>query len=245
MSGACRREQHLPVETTMRVRYLSFLLAVCLCGCATVQDYHYCFTQHYRADAAWRSYYGTVLHGCSRDYQDGWKRGYFDVSMGQCEDPPPVPPKRYWNASYQSLEGQAAIADWYSGWQDGAAAAATEGNPFFHTIPAAPTAQPIGGGAGFFGGAPDPTMMLEPLPYTPPVEDPSSKVHVSPVPKSFRIGDEDFLDEDTLDEASYSLGSPTFLNASSTRASLSDEAVDEPYEEYDADGYFASEEQGD
>jgi hypothetical protein len=179
----------------MRVRFLTFLLGCGLCGCAATQDYHYNLTQRCRADMAWCSNFG-IWSGCSRDYHDGWKRGYYDMSTGQCEAPPAVPPHHYWSPKYQSLEGRAAIDDWYSGWQDGATAAVQDGRPFFHALPTSPT-PPVNpfdtNNPNNFHCEPGQSRSpLEKLPPSPPTADyedtthtSQPQVHVASVPRSF------------------------------------------------------------
>lgn len=126
--------------TVMRVRFFSILMGgIALSGCAAIQDYHYNWVQRYRADTAWSQCFGTWNRTCSADYREGWKRGYADLSSGACEEPPPVPPQKYWSTAYQSADGRACIEQWYSGWQDGAAAAVSSGGPQFHALPVSPT----------------------------------------------------------------------------------------------------------
>jgi len=210
---------HIPGVTTMRVRLLPILLGLSLCGCAATQDYHYLATQKYRACVAYHENFG-LWSQCSKDYQDGWKKGYFDLATGQCEELPATPPHHYWSPSYQSLEGKAAIEDWYSGWQDGATAAVQDGRPYFHQVVASPTAPvPNQGPHGFHGGG---QADVEAMPFVPPTpkpmsthtHDPQPQVHIGPVPQEFASDDEEeeLLDGDTL-PASASVpytGSPAY-----------------------------------
>lgn len=247
----------------MRVSLLTILLGLSLCGCASMQDYQYCLAQKHRADAAWKVNYGRTGHGCSRDYKDGWKQGYFDLSTGQCEEPPPVPPHKYWDAKYQSLDGRAAIEDWYSGWQDGAAAAVQDGTPYFHEIPASPTgAQGIAGagpqrfhGGGEMPGGIEPGMGpemgpgMEKLPPTETTHVPHPQVHIGPVLPRFAshaVGTEGELLEESSDAG---LEEPEFEEEYAPDESIDygpDESVgyeiSEPTTEgeSDDDGYFAA-----
>jgi hypothetical protein len=138
----------------MRVRFFFVLASLCLSGCASFQDYKYNIVQCYRADAAWRECYGTLGSGMSKDYQAGWKKGFADLASGACDEPPPVPPKKYWAASYQSEAGRCCVDQWYSGWQDGASAAISTGYPHFHRIPVSPTVPqgPVAGHVFHAGG---------------------------------------------------------------------------------------------
>ncbi len=113
-------------------------------GCAGLQDADYSFANHVRAEACWLS--KTTLkerRACSQDFEKGWKRGFYDRANGIVCDLPPVPPPCYWNAKYQNCEGQAAIANWYKGYQCGSASAESAGFPYFHNIPTGPTAPVI------------------------------------------------------------------------------------------------------
>ena len=179
----------------MRVRLITILLGLSLGGCATVQDYRYNLVQRYRAECAYKDSNG-VVSGCSRDYQDGWKQGYFDLSTGQCEEPPATPPHKYWNASYQSLEGRAIIEDWYSGWQDGATAAVQDGRPYFHPIIASPTAPAADHGHSFHSGAD--AGGVEVMPPAPPVQAIQPQVHIGVAPQRFAsqsVDGDELLDE--------------------------------------------------
>ncbi len=66
---------------TVRKWLLSALLLAPLAGCSSLSDFHYEQTQHARARAAWRS------HGCApncyaKDYEAGWKDGFYDIATG-------------------------------------------------------------------------------------------------------------------------------------------------------------------
>ena len=167
----------------MRVRLITILLGLSVGGCATVQDYRYNLAQRYRAECAYKDSNG-VVSGCSRHYQDGWKQGYFDLSTGQCEEAPATPPHKYWNASYQSLEGKAVIEDWYSGWQDGATAAIQDGRPYFHPIVASPTAQVSNYGPHSFHSGADAGGM-EVMPPAMPSHSNQPQVHIGAAPQRF------------------------------------------------------------
>lgn len=221
---------HILGVMTMRVRFLPLLLGLSLCGCATMQDYHYNLVQRYRASTAYHESYG-LWSECSRDYKDGWKQGYFDLSTGQCEEPPATPPHHYWNASFQSLEGQAAIADWYSGWQDGATAAVQDGRPYFHPVVASPTAPASNAGPPCFhsGGGHDAHDGMEAIPPVQPMatHDPQPQVHVGPVRHEFASGeDEELLDEDALPSNAASFDAPPTDYYEDAGEELIDEAAD-------------------
>ena len=124
---------------------IRYVILVCvsgmiLSGCASIEDYHYCYVNHRRAANAWKVTCSTSDRRLlSSDYEHGWKHGYFDVSTGGCGEPPVIPPNKYWSPRYQNEAGQAAIEDWYAGFQDGATAAESDGSGAFHYIPTGPT----------------------------------------------------------------------------------------------------------
>lgn len=53
----------------------------------------------------------------------GFRAGYVSVASGGNGCPPPVPPRKYWTWKYQTPEGQAKVAAWFSGFPYGAQAA--------------------------------------------------------------------------------------------------------------------------
>lgn len=127
----------------MDTRLPIVLLLLASCGCATFQDHEYAKANRGRADRAWKTREASGDARCeSKDYMLGWKAGYLDVCRGGCGNPPPVAPKRYWAAKYQSPDGQGAIQDWFLGFETGAAAAKSCGEGSFHLIPTSNTASP-------------------------------------------------------------------------------------------------------
>ena len=62
-----------------------------------------------------------------KDYSRGFKAGYMDVAAGRDGCTPAFPPREYWGWKYQSGEGQARVAAWFSGYPQGAMAAEKEG----------------------------------------------------------------------------------------------------------------------
>lgn len=218
----------------MRVRFYSLLLGITLCGCATVQDYHYNLVQRHRADSAFKETYGT-WSDCSRDYQDGWKQGYYDLATGQCEELPATPPHKYWCADYQSVEGRAAIEDWYSGWQDGATASIQDGRPYFHPIVASPTAPVNQYNPHNFHCGPGGDQSLEAIPPVVPSHEPQPQVHVGPAPQ--RFASEALNDDELLDASALPVSNPAaeLISGEEDDAYFSgDDAADE---ELDADIY--------
>ena len=62
-----------------------------------------------------------------KEFSHGFRAGYMDVADGGKGCTPSFPPREYWGWKYQSCEGQARVAAWYSGYPHGARAADEEG----------------------------------------------------------------------------------------------------------------------
>ncbi|MFY8200372.1 MAG: hypothetical protein ACOVLE_06870 [Pirellula staleyi] len=80
------------------------------------------------ASKAWHS---RKHHFCNekylKEFSAGFKAGYADVADGGTGCSPAFPPREYWGWKYQSCEGQARVAAWFSGFPHGARAAEEEG----------------------------------------------------------------------------------------------------------------------
>lgn len=61
------------------------------------------------------------------DFSVGFRAGYEDVASGSNGCTPAFPPREYWSWKYQSAEGQAKVAAWFSGYPHGARAAEEDG----------------------------------------------------------------------------------------------------------------------
>lgn len=70
------------------------------------------------------------------DFEDGFRRAYVDVATGGSGTVPPVPPEKYWKASYRSAEGHAQADAWFAGYRAGAQSARSDGLDAYNTIPA-------------------------------------------------------------------------------------------------------------
>ena len=71
-----------------------------LLGCASLTDYKYEKTQRSRARSAWRDHGSNCKPNCyGKDYQKGWKDGFYDVATGGKGCPPVVAPVTYWKPS--------------------------------------------------------------------------------------------------------------------------------------------------
>lgn len=61
------------------------------------------------------------------DFSVGFRAGYEDVAAGSNGCTPAFAPREYWGWKYQSAEGQAKVAAWFSGYPHGARAAEEDG----------------------------------------------------------------------------------------------------------------------
>jgi len=77
------------------------------------------------ADEAWSEHSLAYPDLCGDDdYALGFRDGFVDyVYAGGSGDPPPVPPRHFWNVDYRSPEGHSAAAQWFAGYRHGAAVA--------------------------------------------------------------------------------------------------------------------------
>ncbi|HEY5313147.1 MAG TPA: hypothetical protein VIK18_11535 [Pirellulales bacterium] len=145
----------------MQVKGILLAVVMLLPGCASLQDFHYETTNGLRSQFAWYHAAPNVRQGlCPSDYGKGWRLGYFAVTMGGGSHPPSFPPTHYWSAHYQSPAGQAEIAAWYRGYQDGAIRAERRGAGSFHYLHAHDT--------GSHDSGPGPAPVVETPPPSPP-----------------------------------------------------------------------------
>jgi hypothetical protein len=68
-------------------------------------------------------------------FRAGFRAGYASVAAGGNGCPPAVPPRQYWTWKYQTPEGQAKIAAWFSGFPHGARAAEEDQAGEYQNIP--------------------------------------------------------------------------------------------------------------
>ena len=116
------------------MRLLTLFTAISfVAGCAGFHDWHYGVGNECRARAAW--YFSGEGKRGGAEFAEGWKRGYFDVSMGR-PGPPVVPPAKFLSPRFQGPQGAGAISDWYEGYQFGAIAAERDGAGSQHRLPA-------------------------------------------------------------------------------------------------------------
>ncbi len=108
------------------MRVTTLLLAgwilVPMLGCASLQDATYELSQRTRTSSAWRSLPDCAKQSCNpRDYQRGWKDGFYDVTTGGTGCPPVVAPPCFWLPSQIVRHCDNRRNAYYSGFQDGAA----------------------------------------------------------------------------------------------------------------------------
>ncbi|MFO0896834.1 MAG: hypothetical protein U0836_05315 [Pirellulales bacterium] len=81
-----------------------------------------------------------------KDFETGWRQGYYDVAGGMDGQRPITPPRRYWAARYQTPAGEKQVEAWFAGYELGAAAAQRDGIGYWSFVPTslgAPPQEPI------------------------------------------------------------------------------------------------------
>jgi len=81
------------------------------------------------AEQAWQAESASCPDGpASEHFEFGFKDGFVDfVYAGGDGQPPPVPPRKYWNLTWRSLQGHSAADEWFAGYRRGAKAARAGG----------------------------------------------------------------------------------------------------------------------
>jgi hypothetical protein len=74
------------------------------------------------ADDAWSQQAGSCAAGiASPDYSLGFHAGFVDYCYaGGTGEPPPMPPRKYWNVSWRFADNKVAVRDWFEGYRHGA-----------------------------------------------------------------------------------------------------------------------------
>lgn len=78
------------------------------------------------ADEVWAEHYADACAGGGEQeqFEAGFKDGFVDfVYAGGTGEPPPVPPRQFWNAKARNPEGHLAAEAWFEGYRQGAAIA--------------------------------------------------------------------------------------------------------------------------
>jgi hypothetical protein len=101
----------------------------------------------------------------SADYKRGFEDGFVEYFLyGGDASPPPLPPRDYWDVVHRS-QGSQAIADWFSGYEQGAVIAKNEvGHPTVPSSDLISSAEVPGGEC-----SPGDDVPLEPVPVPEPV----------------------------------------------------------------------------
>ena len=81
------------------------------------------------ADQAWQEHRSSDSGQCdSRAYAAGFKDGFVDyVYGGGSGEPPPVPPRPFWNVDIRNPRGHTEATNWFAGYRNGAQVARDEG----------------------------------------------------------------------------------------------------------------------
>lgn len=120
------------------MRATTYLLAgwlfIPMLGCANLYDVQYELSQKSRTRSAWRALpeRAKANQNYPRDYERGWKDGFYDVTTGGTGCPPVVAPSCYWSPSQILDHCDNRRNEYYSGFQDGAAHASQF--PDTHTL---------------------------------------------------------------------------------------------------------------
>lgn len=140
-----------------------WLLACSVClstgcmGAAGLQDWNYNRVNRSRAAKCFKTAYDhDQRRELGRDFELGYKRGFFDLATGRDCRVPPVAPPKYWSASYQSCDTRTCVENWFLGYQKGVVAAQGCGLGEFNSVPVsacAPTVNCSGDGACYSGDA--------------------------------------------------------------------------------------------
>lgn len=85
-----------------------------------------------RAYNARRDFYDAPAY--ESEFKAGFAAGYRDIAQGGDGCTPSLPPRKYWSWRYQSAEGQAKVAAWFSGFPHGARAAEEDGVGDYYQI---------------------------------------------------------------------------------------------------------------
>src|SRR3954469_9221088 len=89
------------------------------------------------ADQAWLEEGLPCLSGAAQpDYEDGFHDGFIDyVYAGGTGEPPPVPPRMYWNVLLRSETGKERVHQWFDGFRHGARVAREGGYREMSVVP--------------------------------------------------------------------------------------------------------------
>lgn len=106
------------------------------------------------ADEVWAAEARAIPEmAADEDYALGFRDGFVDfVYAGGDGEPPPVPPRRYWNIEWRNPPGKAAAQQWFAGYRHGANSARSGGYRQFGIVMSSGYCD----GAGSWGTPPSP-----------------------------------------------------------------------------------------
>lgn len=154
------------------------------------EPYQYCFKiDKIRSLALYREWaeleWQQTLLACgdaaaTPSYAAGFQDGFVDyVYAGGTGEPPPVPPREFWNVALRSLDGKAMVNEWFEGYRHGAQVAMEGGYRTLATIHTSFTLPPGSNSSDTkppAGTNPPPqqpdveTLPAPPVPVPPPAE---------------------------------------------------------------------------
>lgn len=134
------------------------------------------------ADQAWAEAGGaSPQDGMVDDYALGFRDGFVDyVYAGGEGEPPPIPPRKFWNVAWRTPEGDVGARQWFSGYRHGAQVARNGGYRDGGIIP---SSYRSGGDDSWIAVGP------EPRPTPEPAENMGEPSEMLPEPTSRRAAD--------------------------------------------------------
>ena len=104
--------------------------------CVPVDEFITSHRGRVSAGEAWRRYVAECGEPeDARDFESGFRAGYLNVSRGEKGCRPPLPPRQYWGAKFETPEGRNRISTWFSGFDQGVIAASEDGAGEFRRLP--------------------------------------------------------------------------------------------------------------
>jgi hypothetical protein len=146
------------------------------------------------ADEAWAIERGACPEVAGDDdYALGFRDGFVDyVYAGGDGQPPPVPPRKFWNVAWRNPPGNAAAAQWFAGYQHGADVAREGG---YRENGIVPSAYRWGGVLAAGGGE------LQPAPLGEDIGPPQEPLPEPGAPEVLEGFDDEMLPEEPLPES--------------------------------------------
>jgi len=178
------------------------------------------------ADKAWNSLVKEDPEiACSAAFERGFKDGFADyLYAGGTGEPPPVPPRCFWNLDYRTPKGHQAVEDWFAGFRRGTAAVRERGYREQMTIrsslvwgavapPSTAPAEPI-----------EQVRPMEAIPSPPPAPLPLQSRKVAPPGRAVQTS----FEEESPPPAPLPLQSPTVAPAGEAMPTSIEESAPMP-----------------